>query len=201
MVVIEEMKQQQQSNRNEFQEFRAEINAKIIQLDGDLQSVQKEMQSINNTTGRIHEIVKIPNTKCYEFMGNQDINDTIGFLYGSVATVINDAHTMKNVFVSTANEIKLKIKDIERKEKSMEETLNDIIQTINQSRSRCVEKNQIIANDIGNEEEYGSVTNAIECVQQQVNKVNLMVMQDDEKFEKINRQLHVLSAKFVRFSS
>lgn len=46
-----------------------------------------------------------------------------------------------------------------------------------------------------------SLTNAIEFMQQQLNKLDISVMKNDEKLIKMNEQIHVLSAKFIKFNT
>lgn len=193
--------QQRQSDQNECKQLHLEIDAKINGLNKDLQSIRGEIQSIGNEIRKKQEMSQAPKTISHTIAENYNIDKKIECMFGCIAAVINDTDILKNAFVSTAIDLDSKIKRIERKDESLEETLDVILHAINQPQRLAQLQARDTTNDTDDVTEYDLLANAVECIQQQVNKVNLMVMQDDEKIQKIDRQMHVLSAKFVRFSS
>lgn len=175
------------------------MDAKIDQLNSELRLIRSEICTINDDIRQKQKESQATSTIARKNMESSSIDEKIQCMFGCIALVINDTDAMKKAFVSTAIELDSKIKQMEHKEKSMEETMSAVLHALDPS--NCSTQPRYTKDNISDENEYDTLANAVECIQHQVNKLNLMVMQDDEKFKKIDRQLHVLSAKFVHFST
>lgn len=95
-----------------------------------------------------------------------------------------------------------KVTELEEANKRTEEMTNDLVTSITSFMDS--DSNSCTSNPQRNnvfDEKIADIENSIECIQHEVNRLNLSTSGDGEKIIKMNRQLHVLSSKYVGFNT
>lgn len=112
---------------------------------------------------------------------------------------LDDDELFKTSIILFGKEINSKIAALQKHDEKIEATLSDIIHTISSTKMFVDESEKITECD-----HYGEIDdlrNAIECMQVQLNKAEIMSIENAERNSKINHHVHVLSAMFVKFNA
>lgn len=104
---------------------------------------------------------------------NDNINDNLSDMHNSIRNIDDKNVTTDNMIVNLV--------------KSME--------------SSITKNNRMMQPVTINEDNVDSIIKEIEWLQHETKKHNLLIMQDEEKLIVMNRQIHVLSAKYVQFNA
>lgn len=168
----------QASNRKLIDDLRAEMTEKFQLIESQI----REMEATHLPTHALSN----PNSNSvvqYDKMAENKTNAKIDRLATSM-------------FLA-GYQFNLKIEALHRNNKNLEGTLAEIIQVIGSSNGNSSQQDNNEQNDAEN---IDSISNAIQCMQQQVNQIEIMTMKNAEKNEKMHKQMHLLSAMFVRFN-
>lgn len=90
-----------------------------------------------------------------------------------------------------------KVIEIEQSNVQTVETVNDLIASISAFMGKDL--NEIQRNS-GTNDKIGDIENSIECIQHEINRVKTASFADSEKMMKMNKQVHVLTAKYIDFN-
>lgn len=187
------MERNSQHSINPTISFRDEILVKINQINSEIRAVKQDINETKQGMKQMNKTVPM-NVITHTMKGDATFPESMQFLFECMCRLIRENLWIETNFFSIATAFDKKISKLIDKNSKLESMLNDISCEINNSQAH--EKFTLSGHD-----DYDSMSNAIHCVQQQLNKINIMVMQNDETFMKFNNQLHILSAKFVKFNA
>lgn len=105
---------------------------------------------------------------------------------------------MEYGYTTQIEQIRSKVNEIEKSNEQTTETINDLVTSISlfMNTNSCEYEHDSQAN-----EKIGDIENAIECIQSEIGRIKTSSFADGEKMIKMNRQMHVLSSKYVDFNT
>lgn len=210
-----ENQQKEQQNvqqlSNEIGGIKSEMNNMKKTFANFQQSIQLTLDSIQTKiTEKSHEFMmvteslkhEIDSMKC-NFQSNNMIQKEV--YIPSMATrfmhILSSTGMiqLKDVYITQLENLQRKVTQIENANKRTEEMVNDMATTIattmGANANKTVEHQQ---NNIS--DKIAATENAIECIQNEMDRLLVSSNQDGEKIIRMNKQIHVLSAKYVDFN-
>lgn len=98
------------------------------------------------------------------------------FLFESMSKIFIENRWMESNFFAIAGAFDTKINELQDSSTKLESKINDLYEIIN-----TPQRNELSSLDgLFTENNIDPLENAVHCIQQQINKLNLMVMQNDE---------------------
>lgn len=163
------------------------------------QGIIKDLKNELNALILASEVTKMVRYHNGEFLiqSNKSYDFDFDLLLINIIEMNNKIEQINLKHAAFETEAKLKINELLLKEKSNCESIVDLAMHVNSMESNDCEKIQKDNCD----ESFSSMSNAIEYIQFDLNKVNLLMHKDEEKIILMNNQLHVLSAKFIDFKA
>lgn len=163
-----------------------EFNNNFDQLKNEIERIKVDMEHVKQHT--------ILDSAIATYERGQPLDQTVDYLIKGSAIL-----QFKNNFMSQFESMKNKISVVERSNALIEDMVCNIITSIetfmsNGERTNVVQLDQVAC------ESMDDVKNNIDCLQNEIDRVKIASIADGEKWTVMNRQLHVLSAKFVEFN-
>lgn len=172
------VKNQRESNEKLLNQLRSEVDSKLNDIRNEMKSIQLERPA------------NVLSVDCFMNMSaSKCIAERVG----------PNIENFMSMMMAVGREFNAKINELHENNKKIEQTLADVLQNLcfqNDASEKISEYNSASQNA-----KCDSLQNAIECMQQQINKVELLSMQNEERISKINQQVHVLSAKFIDYNA
>lgn len=197
------IEKQKEENEMSIKKLRDEINSKFAIFEKFREVYEKEMQQIKNKQNNFTELLYNLNATRFNFAMPIGFNKPID---GAIHFEENDPkNELSNMIIDA---LSLKIDDIEEKIVCVEQAIINIAEyvqtnTIISDAKELNKKESNITNELIDDEIIDSTTfkNAIGCLQDEINKINIAILSDEESMRKMNQQIHVLSTKFIEFNA
>lgn len=100
---------------------------------------------------------------------------------------------MEQEYITQIEMIQRKVIEIEKSIEQAAETVNDLVTSICSFMGTDSSVNNVT------NEKITDIENDLECIEHKINHIKTWSFDDGEKIAKMNRQMHVLSSKFVDF--
>lgn len=181
-------------------EQRALLNDSINQIHHEIADKSEKFNSIvgslKSEIETINAIVNTQNTYALQpSWKDTNFNDTFDHIIRGSCI-----ERLENEYKTQIEEMRYKIASIETKNSEIESIMCDIVDVaavpkIN-APSNFIEEPLI---DLVSKQD--DFENAITCIQSDVNRLNLFIHSNEDKLCKLNHQMHVLSAMFVKFNA
>lgn len=163
----------------------AKINAKSDNFVDIMDSLQNEIDSIKRKL---------------------QIKDAVVRNTGAVAMDTRFAHILhgnaltcfEHEYGAQIERLQSKLNEIEKSNEQTAETVNDLTASI--STFMSTDSTTMQSNDEAIEK-IDDIENAIKCIEHEIDRMKTSSFDDGEKLMKVNRQIHVLSAKYVDFNT
>lgn len=191
---IDAIKHQCDDNQSMMNSLRDQIDEKFGVLNNAMQNMRREISMLGDQINEINQAKTIvPLIDTNQANASNRAND---FLFKCFLQLIGNGNRFEHMVCSYANEINKKIEWLEAANMERDETLAALFDATNMN-TKSNDKFEIVEAV----EEIKSLENAIRCTQEHVNKVHTLAMENGERYQKHNQQLHVLSSKFVQFNA
>lgn len=194
---------QKRSHETAIKNIHAEIATKYTIFEEFMKSYEGKMLQIKNNQSDFAKLLHTLNASRFNFampIGfNKPINDMVcyeaEFSNNELPALIIDA-------------LSLKIDEVEERISCFEKTVLEIAKSMKSiiDNTKIIEKEKgvnVITEKLNYVDMVDTPTfiNTIKCLQDEINRMNIAIHSNEEKTEKINLQLHVLSAKFIDFNA
>ena len=204
---------------------------KNTSFESKLTKIESEIKSIKEIIDRRHEettetidlirneiIVKSINFEREIKKMNDDINRLTTSMMPTVLNENNDKFTEKKIDFAI-NGVTQMMYNMSILRDEIDAHLGNIYSAVERVDNDSVTNGIIVANLIeslapsksvqsteptiscGTNDKIDSIMNEIECLQFEFNKINILLTKDEEDLIKLNKQMHVLSAKYVQFNA
>lgn len=163
--------------------MNASINAKSKNFVIMTNSLQNEIDSIKKTLRINNELVKnsIP--------VSMDTRLT-HILHGEAIT------QLEYEYATQLERLQCKVNEIEKSNEQAADTVNDLVTSI----STFMADSTVLHRSVEADEKIVDIENAIKCLEHEIDRMKTASFGDGEKIIKMNKQIHVLSAKYVDFN-
>lgn len=165
------------------EEFIEEAN-KIYSNINEIKNISTQTQKVSNSTQIIQKQMDCASVNNFNFidLGSAMINT-------------------RNELESEMRQIRNRIEFITESNKHVEEILCSLLDNNPSDKKKNLgdNKNRKCKQTI-NEDEMGDFDNALQCMQAEIDGVKTSLISDEEKNIIMNRELHVLSAKYIHFN-
>lgn len=170
-------------------------------------SVEQSIDSMHTTiNGKSKSYESITGTLTNEINAMKKSLQTNGEVIKQSSTVSMDATfthilhgnallQLEREYIAQIEQLRCKVNEIEKANEQTAETVNDLVTSI----STCMNTSPC-EYDAQCSEKIGDIENSIECIQHEINRMKTSSFVDDEKLIKMNKQIHVLSSKYVDFN-
>lgn len=184
--------------------MRDEMESKFNKYDGVVDSFKSEMNQVKASIKQLDYIKSISkpsglSTLKLDSNQNKIIGDIVRYVFDSMIQIDSKCKWMEANFCKEKERIYAMLSELsDRNHESEQAVLNiaEVIASLNYKPDHVGNAKHQVDSD-----EIDSLTNAIECMQQQLNKLDISVMKNNEKLMKMNEQIHVLSAKYIKFNA
>lgn len=184
-IIKQIVENQCKSNELLIKKIRAEANSKFEDIHNQILSLRNEIVHFDDETNAVCKSM-VPTAGASNFNQWNKIRGSNVFecLYPAVQAIYQ--------------EIDLRIKTLHENDKKIEDTLADMIHVISSVHYGTLNEGTEIHDN--HDDDIESLTNAIQCMQKQLNETEILTIKNAEKHMKMNQQMHVLSAKFIDFN-
>lgn len=190
----------------DIKSIRETINRNHENTTSSINSVQNE---IKEKSGKYDVIIQEMNANIYKMslktmplatcnISDKYSNYKIDFAIHYLARTIDNIDLLKTNINANLSEIYNAIKNIEDKNVATDNMIANLVESM--ETSVTINHQRETQPVTTNKDNIESIINEIECLQYETKKHNLLIMQDEEKLIVMNRQIHVLSAKYVQFN-
>lgn len=159
------------------------INAKGNHYMDITDSLQREINSIKKSLQINSEVSVLSNTVSMDTRLNY-------ILHG------NALMQTEYEYAAQLEQLRNKVNKIEESNEQVAETVNDLVTSISCFMSTDSKEHQQSTDT----EKIIDIENAVECIQHEIDRIKTSSIEDGEKVIKMNKQIHVLSAKYVDFN-
>lgn len=216
-LMIESQKYEYESK---MKELRSEIELKSTNFNNFVKVYEKDVKIIKDKQSKFAELFYTLNMTRFNFalplgfnkpISDQMFNVNSHFIENSVSMSQQNENidqinqrmdSIETEFKKHRVEISSYINNLFVNNESLQESIVNVIMQMSSS-------NTLQYANHGDRDSFQSnagidfddIRNAIECIQFQVNQMDSSFVQNEEKILKMNSQLHILSAKFVKFNA
>lgn len=189
---FQELKSKMQAQKDHFEklikEMNIEMKKKCAKYEKVIEQITSEMNQIKKQQHETDKLMHILNASKLKFTLPMGFNKSIHG--GSIENVKNE---------NNSSALEKRINDIEIRNEKMEEAMLNLVEMVeNCLIGNGTENTDIIVNDYA--EKHDQIANEFQCINADLNKINVAIFKSEEKITKMYAQIHVLSAKYIKFN-
>lgn len=193
--VINTIKTMNENNEKVYKATWEEIQSKFNDFNNEMLSIKNDMKKILTLNACSVPTSNQKSTTMIKFTPiNNGQEDKLQSIMNFIAKVNDKCDWLSLEFCKYAVQQQTKMNDLEENADKFTETVTLLLEAFGLTTSNTNRDNDTNTNN------FDSIKNAIECMQQQLNKVEISIMKNEEKTTKMNEQLHILSAKYIQFN-
>lgn len=196
----------------EIKHAMVEINDLKISFSGFKKTVERSIESMRETIDNkgqdfitTTQIIKREIDKIKNSIQSNDALERCVWRLPMATKFTNIVSGSAMVFLEHQYDTQLeqlqnRVTEIEQTNKHTEEMVNDLVTSIATFMKHDRPVNEPLQHD-RLDDKIGDMENSIECMQHEINRIKTSSHIDEEKTIKMNKQLHILSSKYVDFNT
>lgn len=184
------MEKQKQQNELAIKEMKSEIEKKCAKYEKIIESITNDMNQMKKQQHQTTELIGILNATRFHF------NLPIGFNKSIEAKIIEN-----NGPSDESKTILKRIQDIETKNVNIEKAVNELINFLENNLPNNEADNSTTKTKPNEQtDEYDHLLTGFKCINDTINNINVAIFKNEEKITKMYAQIHLLSAKYIKFN-
>lgn len=188
--------EQNRMHESSIRALREEFNAKCVKYESIVESFKCDINDLRKKQGEMVGLLYTLNATSLNFSLPIGFNRQIDTPTLNNSVIENSElnkriQSLESNFEHHRTLVHTNIAQIEENISANSESIVELIHHLNESSQQSMS-----TFDPSNIQ-----VNAIQCIQTEIDKVNIATMQNEERFIRLNTQLHVLSAKFIDFNA